>query len=287
MRIDAHVHLWRFDPVRDAWITPEMGVIRHDFLPEHLEPLLREANIDGVVAVQADQSETETHFLLDLAAEHACIRGVVGWIDLTAADLAAQLTAYRAYPALKGFRHIAQAEADDFLTRPGIIRGVQTLGAHGFRYDILIYPRQLAAAATLVSACPGVTFIVDHCAKPNIATGDFTAWRSGIAALAAHPHVHCKLSGLVTEAAWDRWQPHELTPVLDWALECFGADRLMFGSDWPVCLLAANYARVFDVVSAWTEQLSEAERRAIFGDTASRIYQLEHSPSPRAPIHAA
>jgi L-fuconolactonase len=279
MRIDAHVHLWRFDPVRDAWITPNMGVIRRDFLPADLEPLLRESGIDGVVAVQADQSETETRFLLDLAEQHVCIRGVVGWIDLTADDLAERLTAYRASPMLKGFRHIAQAEANDFLARPDIIRGVQTLGAHGYRYDVLIYPRQLAAAATLVAACPDVVFIVDHCAKPNIATGDFTTWRSGIAALAAHRHVHCKLSGLVTEAAWDRWQPHELTPVLDWALECFGADRLMFGSDWPVCLLAANYARVHEVVSTWAERLSKGERRAIFGDTAARVYRLDPTPS--------
>lgn len=279
MRIDAHVHLWQFDPVRDAWITPNMGVIRRDFLPADLEPLLRESGIDGVVAVQADQSEAETRFLLDLAAQHPCIRGVVGWISLTAANLAEQLTAYRTFPALKGFRHIAQAEADDFLARPDIIRGVRTLGAHGYRYDILIYPRQLAAAATLVAACPDVVFIVDHCAKPNIASGDFTAWRSGVAALAAHPHVHCKLSGLVTEAAWDRWQPHELTPVLDWALDCFGAERLMFGSDWPVCLLAANYTRVHEVVSTWAERLSESERRAIFGDTAVRIYRLAPTPS--------
>jgi len=274
MRIDAHQHFWRFDPVRDAWITPEMGVLRRDFLPEHLAPLLHAAQIDGVVAVQADQSPSETAFLLSLAEQHAFIRGVVGWIDLTADDLSEQLARYAPSVSLKGFRHIAQAEADDFLSRPEIAAGIQTLGVHGYSYDILIYPRQLAAAAQLVAACPEVTFILDHCAKPEIARGVTNEWGSGFAALAAYPNVCCKLSGLVTEAAWNHWRDDDLTPVLDWALECFGAQRLMFGSDWPVCLLAADYTRVLAVVTRWAERLTDAERAFVFGGAAAKCYRL-------------
>ena len=275
MRIDAHQHYWRFDPVRDSWITPEMAVLRRDFFPDDVAPLLAAAGIDAVVAVQADQSVAETDFLLALAAQHSTIRGVVGWIDLCAADLSEQLARWRGNPLLKGFRHIAQGEPDDFLARNDVVAGIAELGRQGFSYDILIYPRQLAAAEQLVARCPGVRFVLDHCAKPPIASGDIAEWRRGIRPLARHENIACKLSGLVTEASWTGWTVAELTACLDIAAEAFGPERLMFGSDWPVCLLAADYAEVVSVVADWTERLTAHEQASIFGGTAISAYQLE------------
>jgi L-fuconolactonase len=276
MRVDAHQHFWHFDPVRDAWIDDRMRVLQRDFLPADVDGDRRATAIDAIVAVQADQSEAETDFLLSLASRHHEIRGVVGWIDLRAPDLTEQLAVRRANPLLKGFRHIAQAEPDDFLQRPEIIAAVTALGACAYSYDILIHARQLPAADALVSACDGVRFVLDHCAKPPIASGDLTDWRRGIARIARHPNLHCKLSGLVTEADWNHWTPEQITTCLDVVGEAFGADRLLFGSDWPVCLLAGSYARVFDVVDSWAARLTVPERARVFGGTAMAVYRLEH-----------
>lgn len=276
MRIDAHQHFWRFDPVRDAWIElPKMRAIRRDFLPADLDPLLAAAGIDGCVAVQADQSHAETDFLLGLAAEHAFIKGVVGWIDLRAADITRPLAEWSGNTRLKGFRHIAQAEPDDFLMRDEVVRGITTIGRHGYAFDILIYPQQLATAERLAARCPNVQFVLDHCAKPPVAGGHMDGWLDGFRALAQHPNVMCKLSGLVTEARWTAWKEEDLVPYLDAALEAFGADRLMFGSDWPVCLLAADYPSVLGAVSNWAARLSSAEQARLFGGTAMQAYQLE------------
>ena len=286
MRVDAHQHYWRFDPARDAWITPDMRALRRNFLPNDAAPLLRAAGIDAVVAVQADLSIAETEFLLALAAQHEFVRGVVGWIDLGAPDIDEQMAQYRTAPALKGFRHIAQAEPDDFLTQPHVVRGINALGAVGYSYDILVYPRQLPAAITLVASCPSVSFVLDHCAKPPIATRNLASWRADFAQLAQLPNVSCKLSGLVTEAVWDRWTATDITPVLDAALDAFGAERLMFGSDWPVCLLAAEYASVVGVVEGWAAALSMSEQAAILGETAERVYRLVGSArSPSTQTH--
>jgi L-fuconolactonase len=275
LRIDAHQHYWRFDPVRDQWITPEMAVLRHDFLPSDAAPLLAAAKFDGVVAVQADQSETETDFLLSLAAQHEFIRGVVGWVDLRAADLADRLARWSGNRALKGFRHIAQGEPDDFLAQSDLIAGINQLGTLGYSYDILIYPRQLAAAEQLVSRCPDVRFIVDHCAKPPIVSGELARWQRGLRLLASHPNVSCKLSGLVTEAAWHSWTDNEIFTILNVAAEAFGPERLIFGSDWPVCLLAADFPDVVGVIERWASRLTPTERDLLFGGTAQAMYQLE------------
>lgn len=275
MRVDAHQHYWHFDPVRDAWIDDRMTVLQRDFLPDDVAPALAAAQIDAVVAVQADQSESETEFLLSLAEQHRSIRGVVGWVDLRAQNLGDRLARWRGNPLLKGFRHIAQAEPADFLRRPDVIAGVARLGAHGYTYDILVHARQLAGAEFLVERCPGVQFVLDHCAKPPIASGALAEWRAGIARLARHEHVWCKVSGLVTEAHWSRWTTVEITDCLDVVAEAFGPARLMFGSDWPVCLLAAKYARVAQVVEAWAQRLAPAERACLFGHTAAAVYRLE------------
>ena len=273
MRIDAHQHYWRYDPAHHAWITDDMRAIRRDFFPEQVAPLLAATGVDGAIAVQADQTEAETDFLLDLADEHALIRGVIGWTDLRAPDLDDRLAQWKGRKALKGFRHIAQAEPDDFLTRDDVARGVARLGERGFSYDILIYPRQLAAAERLVARCPGVRFVLDHCAKPDIARGEITEWRARLQRLARHANVCCKVSGLVTEAATG-WRYADLLPYLDVAADTFGTGRLMFGSDWPVCLVAASYDQVYSIVQRFAERLTPAERNAVFGETARTAYQL-------------
>ncbi len=275
MRIDAHQHYWRFDPVRDTWITEEMAVLRRDHLPAAVAPLLEAAGIDGVVTVQADQSEAETDFLLSLATEYRFIAGVVGWVDLRAADLGDRLARWEGQGLLKGFRHVAQAEPDDFLGRDDVVAGVRELGRRGYSYDLLVYPRQLDAAERLVTRAPGVQFVLDHCAKPPIGGKGLAEWRAGFVRLARHHHVCCKLSGLVTEVCSPTWSDADLVPILDTALEAFGPDRLMFGSDWPVCLLRASYPEVADIVTRWTEALTAGDRDAILGGTARRVYRLE------------
>lgn len=276
MRVDAHQHYWHFDAHRDAWITRDMDAIRRDFLPSDVAPSLRDAQIDAVVAVQASQSEDETDFLLALAQSNSNILGVVGWVDLLAHDLTDRVQRWRGNTVLKGFRHVAQSEPDDFLTRPAIVSSVQQLGALGYSYDLLVYPRQLAAATSLVAQCPDVSFVLDHCAKPPIASGDLTHWRDELAQLAQYPNVTCKLSGLVTEATWHAWAESDFIPALNTVLELFGADRLMFATDWPVCLLSASYAQTYDIVAQWAAaSLSHSEQSLVFGSTAQRIYRLD------------
>jgi L-fuconolactonase len=274
MHIDAHQHFWRFDPVRDAWITDEMGVLRRDFLPEELEALLKANGVSGTVAVQADQSEAETRFLLELAEAHPFILGVVGWVDLLAPNLPERLEHLAGFPRFRGVRHIAQAETDDFLAQEDVIRGIGALRAFDLTYDILVYPRQLAATLSLVERLPDQPFVVDHLAKPQIARGTMEPWGAQIRALAKHPNVWCKVSGLVTEADWARWKPEDLRPYLDVVFEAFGPQRLMFGSDWPVCLLAAGYGEVLAVVETYLERLSPPEREGVLGGNAAGFYGL-------------
>jgi L-fuconolactonase len=276
MRIDAHQHFWRHDPVRDSWISDEMAVLRRDFLPQELEGVLRAAGMDGCVAVQADTSEDETLFLLDLATHHDVVRGVVGWVDLCAPDVEARLEHFAACPRLCGIRHIVQAEADDYLTRDDVVRGIAAVGAAGLAYDILVHARQLPAARSLVERLAAdQRLVVDHIAKPDIAAGTMEPWARHMRALAEHANVWCKVSGMVTEADWAGWRSEDLRPYLDVVFEAFGPGRLLFGSDWPVCLLAAKYADVVGVVEDYAAQLGEDERAAIFGGNARRFYRLD------------
>ncbi|WP_143305328.1 amidohydrolase family protein [Chitinophaga vietnamensis] len=275
MIIDAHQHFWKFDPVRDAWIDDSMQVIRNDFFPEHLQPVLEANGVDGCVAVQADQSEQETAFLLGLAEQYPFIKGVVGWTDLRAPNLREQLAHYATFPKLKGFRHIVQAEPDiNFLLREDFCRGVLALSQYDFTYDILVYPKQLGAVEHFVKKFPGLRLVVDHLAKPYFKTGDITAWAQHIRKIAQSPNVYCKLSGLVTEADWQQWEAAHFEPFLDVALEAFGPDRLMFGSDWPVCLLAAEYHEVKALVTDYINKLSPSEKNKIMGGNAISFYHL-------------
>jgi L-fuconolactonase len=274
LRFDAHQHFWKYDRKRDAWITDDMRAIRRDFLPADLEGELAANGIDGCVAVQADQSEAETRFLLDLARRHSFIKGVVGWVDLRSARLDEMLDELSGDPGLRGIRHVAQAEADDFLARDDVIRGIGRLQRTGLTYDILIYERQLPAALTLTARLPDQPFVLDHLAKPPICERRLDPWRTQIRELARRPNVCCKLSGLVTEADWTCWSAADLRPYLDVAFDAFGPDRLMFGSDWPVCLVAASYERVYGAIADYASALSEGERDALFGGNAERFYGL-------------
>ena len=275
MVIDAHQHFWRFNPVRDAWIDEDMSAIRRDFLPEDLAPVLDVNGVDATIAVQADQSEAETEFLLALAEGNPRIAGVVGWVDLRSDDLERRLEHFSRYKKLRGVRHIAQGEADDrFLARADFMRGVGHLKSFGLAYDILIFPRQLPAAIELVGKLPEQKFVVDHLAKPEMATKKIEPWAAGIRQLAAHPNVYCKLSGMVTEADWKNWKPGDIEPYLDVVFEAFGPQRLMFGSDWPVCLVAASFAQVKSIVESYVERHAPKAKAAIFGETVKSFYEI-------------
>jgi L-fuconolactonase len=275
MRIDAHQHFWHFDPVRDAWITDEMAALRRDFLPGELEELLRAADMDGCVAVQADTSEVETLFLLELAERHDFVKGVVGWVDLCAGDVEERVEALAQSALLRGMRHIVQAEADDYLEREDVTRGIAAVGVAGLTYDVLVYARQLPAVLSLADRLGEQPLVVDHLAKPEIRDGVLEPWAAHMRALAEHPNVWCKVSGMVTEAAWDGWRPEDMKPYLDVVFEAFGPRRLMFGSDWPVCLLAATYPEVVEVVASYASGLTREEQAGLFGDNAVRFYGLD------------
>lgn len=275
MIIDAHQHFWQYHPVKDAWITDDMKVIQQDFLPQHLQPVLEQNNVDGCVAVQADQSEEETDFLLNLAAGHDFIKGIVGWIDLRNEALEERLAHYSQFSKLKGFRHIVQGEPDPaFIIREDFCRGIHLLSKYNFTYDILVYPVQLPAVAMFVQKFPDHRLVIDHLAKPYIKTGDVDNWAKHMRAIAQHPHVYCKLSGMITEADWNNWEPAHFAPFLEVCLEAFGPDRLLFGSDWPVCQVAGSYSQVKGIVTDFISHLSPTEQAKIMGGNAIAFYGL-------------
>ncbi len=271
MWIDAHQHFWQYDAARDRWITDEMAVLKRDYLPQHLCPELSKAGIDATVAVQADQSENETRFLLEMAESNPWVAGVVGWVDLRAENVEERLEYFSRFGKLRGFRHVAQSEPDDrFLMREDFLRGISKLERFGFTYDILIYPRQLPAAAELAARFPRQKFVVDHMAKPVVKTGEMEPWASYIKKIAQCENAWCKVSGLITEADWKHWKAADFKPYLDAVFESFGPDRLMFGSDWPVCLLAGSYQQVKELVADY----AAPDQDKIFGLNAAAFYGL-------------
>lgn len=274
--IDAHQHFWRFDPIRDSWITEEMYKVRRDFLPADLQPILQANGIDGCISVQADQSEDETEFLLDLAQDNPFVKGVVGWVDLRRQDIEERIQFWTKFEKLKGFRHVLQAETDRALMlKPSFRRGIAALGKHGYTYDILIYPDQLGYTKEFVAAFPDQPFILDHIAKPHIKHRYITdEWRDAIRAVAAHPNLHCKISGIVTEADWYDWKPEHFKVYIDTVVEAFGTDRIIYGSDWPVCLVAASYDQVIGIVRDYFAGFSKDEQAAFFGGNATKFYNL-------------
>ena len=276
MRIDAHQHFWKYRAEEYGWIDDSMSALRRDFLPTDLELELKEAGVDRCVAVQAQHSVGETEWLLSLADQNPFIAGVIGWVDLRAEDASRQLARLADNPKLLGIRHVVQGEADDrFLLRPDFLRGIGQLERFGMTYDILIYPKHLAVAAEFVERFPNQRFVLDHLAKPFIKKGELKPWASDLRRLAGHANVFCKLSGMVTEADWKAWKPEHFVPYLETALDCFGPERLMIGSDWPVCMVAAtSYGQVMDIVQNFLTRYPGDVADQILGGTAQRFWRL-------------
>ena len=275
-QIDSHQHFWKYDPMRDAWITDDMAVIQRDFFPQDLDPLLKENGFDGCVIVQSDQSEVETHFQIQNAESHDFIKGVVGWVSLMAENVEQRLEYFSQFKKLKGFRHVLQGEPQrDFMLRKEFLNGIGLLKDYGFTYDILIFPDQLEYTAQFVAQFPDQPFVIDHIAKPDIKNQKIEEWAASIRKVAQHDNLHCKVSGMVTEANWYGWEEEDFKPYMDVIFEAFGTERLMFGSDWPVCMVAGGYNRVVKMVRYYTEQLTDAEKDAFWGGNAIKFYQLD------------
>ena len=276
MYIDAHHHLWNYDPVEYDWIDDSMAVLKKDFLIKDLEKTLYQNGFSTSVAIQARQSMEETLWLLTLAEQTDLIKGVVGWIDLQSDTLAQQLDELAKYKKLVGFRHVLQGETDPtFMQNPDFIRGLKMLADRGYRYDLLILASQLSAAAEMLEQVPNLHVVIDHIAKPNIKSrNDFDIWQQGMAVLAHNKNCYCKLSGMVTEADWQAWTRADLQPYMKTIWDLFGQQRIMFGSDWPVCLVAAEYQQVKQLVVDFVSEQSPQASKLIMGENAQRFYQL-------------
>ncbi len=274
MTVDAHQHFWSYDPRRHDWIGDEMKVIRRDFTPADLEPVLKRNKIEGCVTVQVDQTEKETEFLLKLVRENTFIKGIVGWTDLRSPSVQARLEYYYQFPEIKGFRHIVQAEANDFLLNAEFCRGIAMLKQYNFTYDILIYPDHLPATLEFVQKFPDQSFVIDHLAKPLIKKRELEPWKRLITSISKYENASCKISGMVTEADLTNWKSSDFQPYLETILDAFGPKRLLYGSDWPVCLAAADYEKQLGIVQRFIEPLSPSEKKAIMGENAVRFYHL-------------
>lgn len=276
MRVDAHQHFWRYDAADPAfdWITPGMRAIKRSYAPADLEPELAAHGLDGSVLVQVAQTPEENHFLLGLAEANSKVLGVVGWVDLCAENVGESLDRLVQNPKFKGARRIVQAEPAEIMLDPAFQRGIAALGPRGLGYDILVYAVQLPEALELVRRFPEQRFVIDHIAKPAIKAGQLEPWATHMRELGRRPNVWCKVSGMVTEADLEAWKPDHLKPYLDVVFEAFSASRLMFGSDWPVCLLAGSYADVYRVVDDYTASLGEDARVQLFGGSAAEFYRL-------------
>ncbi|SHI91719.1 amidohydrolase family protein [Pseudozobellia thermophila] len=275
MTIDSHQHFWIYDEKRHAWIDDTMTDIRQNFLPSDLKPIYGANGIDGCVAVQADQTLEETDFLLKLAAANDFIKGVVGWADLRSENLSEVLGRYADQKKLKGWRHVVQDEADhNFILRPDFLSGISQLADYGHTYDILVFPHQLGAVLEFVKKFPDQKFVIDHIAKPYIKDGFYDGWALLMREIGKHENVYCKLSGMITEADHGTWTSGQLRPYMDLVLEAFGSHRLMFGSDWPVCLLAGSYDRMKKAVDDFVSTLGDDEQKRIMGENAIAFYDL-------------
>lgn len=275
LKIDAHQHFWLYSPVRDQWINNDMAILQGDFMPEHLQPILEHYDFQGTVVVQSDQSPAENLFQLENAEKHPFIKAVVGWVDMQAPDLEAQLQTYQQYPKIKGFRSMLQSDPDrSLMLRPDFQAGIAKLQSYGYTFDILVLPDQLKYAEALVAAFPEQRFVLNHLGKPNIRLRQFEDWVADIKALATHENVYCKVSGMVTEADLTRWKFEDFKPYIDTIFECFGMERVMYGSDWPVCRLAATFGEVMEILENYTANFTNAERELFWGRNAIRFYNI-------------
>jgi len=276
MTIDSHQHFWHYEPKKHVWIDDGMSVIRRDFLPADLETIYLENDIDGCVAIQADQTLAETDFLLKLAQKNNFIKGVVGWVDFRDEKIDSVLESYHSHKKIKGWRHVVQGEADhNFLLRANFLRGISYLEKYEYTYDVLIFPHQLGATLEFVKRFPHQKFVIDHIAKPYIKDGFYEGWAALMKEIAKQENVYCKISGMITEADYDSWKPEQLHPYMYLVLEAFGVERVMYGSDWPVCLVAGTYSQVKSVVIDFIKTLSASEQKAIMGQNAIDFYSLK------------
>ena len=275
LMIDSHQHFWKYSEIEYGWISPSMGVLKRDFLPQDLDKEIGPRGFEGCVAVQARSTMEETRWLLELAAKHPFIKAVVGWVDVLSPAVDSNLQFAISHLKFKGVRHIAQDEPDErFLMRPDFLRGVKAVLDAGLSYDLLIYPNQLPLALDFAEHFSGARIVLDHLAKPFIREKKTEPWATNIFELGSLPHVYCKVSGLVTEAAHLGWSPDDFKYYLDTVLDSFGPQRLMYGSDWPVCLLAASYGQVFDLAKTFSERLSPEEQKGFFGENAKKFYKI-------------
>lgn len=275
MVIDAHQHFWKYSPQKQDWITHEMTAIQKDFMPSDLKKIYDIHKIDGCIGVQADQTKVETDFLIEQANQHNFIKGVVGWVDLRSEKVEDDLTYYKDHRIVKGFRHVVQDEPDpNFLLRKKFLAGISLLQKYQFTYDILVFPHHLGAVLEFVKQFPNQKFIIDHIAKPYIKDGFYDGWATLMAEIARHENVYCKLSGMPTEADCKTWTPKQIIPYMELVLETFGPDRILYGSDWPVCLLAGEYGKVKKLVTDFISKLSDNEQKNIMGNNAMVFYQL-------------
>ena len=275
MIIDSHQHFWNYEPKKHEWIDESMKVIRKDFLPEDLEKVYRENDVDGCVAVQADQTLDETNFLIQLSENYDFIKGVVGWVDLRSHAVEKDLERFTHFKSVKGFRHVVQGEPDhNFILRPDFTKGIFYLNKYNFTYDILVFPHQLGAVLELVNRFGNQKFVIDHIAKPYIKDGFYDGWALLMKEIAKHENVYCKMSGMVTEADFNTWTPEQMQPYMELVLEGFGTDRIMYGSDWPVCLVAGNYNKVKQLTTDFIASLSSDEQAKIMGGNAIKFYNL-------------
>jgi L-fuconolactonase len=270
--IDSHQHFWQVGRFDYPWMSKDLGVLYRDYLPDDLAPILQQNGVRKTILVQASNSVAESRWLLDLADGNSFIAGVVGWVDLLSVEIDAQLDELCAHPKFKGVRHLVESEPhDDWLVQPAVLAGLRKLSARGLSYDLLVHTRHLQYVPPVAERCPDLALVIDHMAKPPIARNEIKEWSQALKPVARYSNVHCKLSGLVTEANWSSWQTNDLRPYVEYALELFGPDRMMFGSDYPVCLLAASYDIVLE---SFQELLGDDDRDKIFCKNAARFYRL-------------
>jgi L-fuconolactonase len=275
LKIDSHQHFWTYEPIRDSWIDESMSILQDDFMPEHLQPILEHYGFQGSVVVQASQSPQENLFQLNNAESFPFIKGVIGWVDFLADDLNEQLESYQDFDKLKGFRHILQGEKNRaIMLSPKYSKGFELLNVSDYTYDVLVLPDQLKYLPELVKSFPNQRFVLDHLGKPNVRSQEISEWAKDIKSLAAFENVWCKVSGMVTEADLRNWKKEDFSPYLDIIFESFGAERVMFGSDWPVCRLAATYGQVLGIVEDYLAPYSATEKELFWGGNAAKFYNL-------------
>lgn len=273
MIIDSHHHLWRYSPEEYDWMDDSMNVLKRDYLPEDLNPLLREAGVEATVVVQARQTIEETIWLLELADHYSFVKAVVGWMDLRSSKLPAELEIFSDKAKLVGLRHVIQDEPDpEFMLQKDFLAGISKLKDYNLSYDLLIFPHQLQSCIKMVGLFPEQKFVLNHMAKPPVRNKVLEPWKTGIQKLAEFPNVCCKISGIITEADWNSWRYEDLLPYLDVVTQAFGTKRLMVGSDWPVCRLAGEYSHVIQVAKSYFKNFSEPEKRSIFRDNVKDFY---------------